>query len=108
MKACPNCRCLWADEYGGQCTDCGAPMSGVQANSSSSGGAGGDLAFRYANQLASGRREADMEQALKHGSATSFRIGEKGNIPIHENVLGKALEMLGEPKPDSKLAQEAA
>lgn len=82
-------------------------MSGVQANATSSGGGGNDLALRYANQLASGRREADMEQALKQGTATRFRIGEKGNVPIHENVLTKALEVLGPPKPGS-FTEEAA
>lgn len=92
MKACPNCRVIWGDDYAGQCTACGAPMGGVTANSTSAS-SGDKLARMYSQQ----RRKADAEAGLE----SAFRGRGGGgvvDVPVNENVLAVALEVLGEPK----------
>lgn len=87
MKACPNCRSVHADEYNGQCNDCGGPMGGVQGNTQ------GNLAFQYANQLARGQREAQMEQQFRaaRNSGQAARPGDAHDrAPIHDSVLDVA------------------
>lgn len=81
MKACGNCRRVWADEYNGQCTDCGAPMAGMQVNGSN------DLARRFADQRRKAEREASFEQALRSGRGSDA-------VPIHDSVHEKALSLL--------------
>lgn len=68
MKACRNCGLIHEDSYAGQCGDCGAPMGGVQTNGDNS------LAFSYANQLAQGRRENDMETGMKRGRYDNVKL----------------------------------
>jgi hypothetical protein len=69
MKTCPNCRAIHADDYNGTCSDCGKALGGIQAN-------GGDssLAFSLARQTADARREAGLENALKHGNISGLRL----------------------------------
>jgi hypothetical protein len=81
MKACGNCRRIWPDDYNGQCSECGAPMAGMQVNGSN------DLAVRYARQRQKADREASFEQ--------SFRSGEgHKHVAIDEPVLDAALALL--------------
>lgn len=68
MKACPNCRYVYEDDYNGQCHECGKNLGGVAANGSP------DLQFRYANQLAQGRRENSQETAMKRGNYGSVQM----------------------------------
>lgn len=101
MKACHNCRRMWADEYEGQCTDCGASMAGHVSPSG-----GGDMKQRYAAQLAAGSREANMEQSLKTGAAYNFRVGS-GGVPVNEHVMNVAKIFL-QPKEGAFTEEDAA
>lgn len=87
MKTCRNCRTIWPDEYAGTCTDCGAGMGSVTANSTEGGK---DLASIYARQRRSADAEAGLEQTL--------RSGGHGNVPVNEKVKQAALALLI-PKP---------
>ena len=80
VKACGNCRVIWPDDYNGQCSECGAPMSGMPVNGSN------DLARRLAQQRAMALREAQSETALKRGG--------HANVQVHEAVLEKAASLL--------------
>lgn len=68
MKSCPNCRVIHPDDFNGTCQECGAGLGGVAANGSP------DLAFRYARQVADGRREAGQEQRLKRGDSSGVKL----------------------------------
>lgn len=76
MKTCPNCRCVYEDDYNGSCTDCGKGLSGVSANNSGGGGSGNDLQFRYANQIARGARESSQEMSMRRGRYDGVQIPE--------------------------------
>lgn len=80
MKTCKNCRCVYADDYNGQCHECGAPMNSINANGSN------DLPFRYANQLRQGVRENDAERSMKRGNYE--------NVQIERSVLDVARQFV--------------
>lgn len=80
MKACPNCKYLWPDEHTGQCVECGNPMANVASNGN------GDLQFRYASQIARGRRENEGEAAMKAGS---YDV-----VKVDDSVLQRARDLL--------------
>lgn len=84
MKACPNCGVIHADEYKGQCNECGAPLGDV------SGSLSGDLAFRYAEQRGRANREDQFEQSLR-GIRGNARPGDAyDRAPIPSSVLDAA------------------
>lgn len=80
MKTCPNCRAVHPDDYAGQCPDCGRGLGDVRGTNS------GDLAFRYANQMATGRREGASETAMRRGSYDG--------VPLTEGLIDKAREFI--------------
>ena len=68
MKTCPNCRVVHADEYNGQCQECGAPLGNVRGSNQ------GDLAFRFARQVQRGAEESSQEQAMKRGRYDRVKV----------------------------------
>lgn len=72
MKVCPNLRCrsVHADEYNGQCPDCGAPLGGVAGSNQ------GELAFKFARQVRAGVEEAQQEKAMSRGSYDRVSVND--------------------------------
>lgn len=86
MKKCPNCSCLWPDEYNGSCHECGAGLGSVQPD--------GGLQFRYAKQLGDMEREASLGQQFR-SSRGSARPGDAyDRAPVNDAVIEKARAML--------------
>lgn len=85
MKSCNNCHVIHADDYAGQCHECGAPMGSVAPNGN------GEMTFRYASQVAAARRELDLERDLKRGNYSKLKYGDN----LHD-IAKQAVEYLEE------------
>ncbi len=88
MKKCPGCNYLWADDYNGTCMECGKPLGGVSASP--------DLSFKYAAQIAAGRRENDSERAMARssGKARPGDAYDRVGKDVPQPILDRAREML--------------
>lgn len=92
MKTCPNCKVVHADEYVGQCSECGAPLGSVQ------GSASGDLAFRYAEQRARANREDSFEQSVRNARGNARPGDAHDRAPIDPHVLDVARQFVIVPE----------
>jgi hypothetical protein len=88
MKTCPNCRCVWPDDYSGQCLDCGKGLGGV------TGSTGGDLGFAFARQLQEARKEEQFEATLKGARSPRARLDVYNNASVRDEIVDKALEFV--------------
>lgn len=80
MKTCPNCRCVYADDYAGTCHECGKGLGSIGSNG------GGGLEFRFARQIQRGDRENSMERSMKRG--------DYDNVPVEESMVDVALRFV--------------
>lgn len=88
MKACPNCSYLWADDYSGQCLECGKPLGGVQPEG------GGDLRFRYAGQVQAAQRENDLERRMKSSNGKARPGDAYDSVNLPDGIMEAARRMI--------------
>lgn len=102
MKTCPNCRAIYADEYAGQCSDCGRPMGTVEANGSS------DLSFAFARQVQAAREEDNYERQVKNARSPRAQADVYDRAKLPSSIVDVARGFITVDPEKLKEAEDAA
>ena len=74
MKSCHNCNAIYADEYNGTCTDCGAGMAGQTGDAQA-------LRTQWARQVSSAGREGNNPRSVNPEAGLINTIRERYCMP---------------------------